>query len=136
MPLTRSTWAVLAVAWSALVWASLALPPPAGLPSLTALPEWLQPLSDKIGHALLFGVQALLLHRSLRPPAPFGEAVGPRRPLLAALVIALTYGAITEIYQLFVPGRDGSVADLVADGAGALAYGVLTRVVRRPPRPA
>ncbi len=40
--------------------------------------------------------------------------------LATGLVIAVAYGASDEWHQSFVPGRDASFRDLLADAAGAL----------------
>jgi VanZ family protein len=90
----------------------------------------LQPLPDKLGHALLFFVQALLLHRALRPPR--GSA---GRALLAAMLFSVLLGGATELVQLGVPGRDGDLADLGADALGAALYGLLWWVRGASPGP-
>jgi VanZ family protein len=82
-----------------------------GLPSF--------PFADKSFHAILyFGFGALLLWslRATRLKA---------RPFIAyiAFLCAVAYGLSDEIHQLFVPGREFSLFDLMADGAGA-AIGV------------
>jgi VanZ family protein len=118
--LRRSAWSGLAIAWAGLVWVLLTLPPPPGLPSLMSpLPPLLHALADKATHAVLFLVQTLLLHRALRTVPRAGLAAPS---LVTALLLALAFGALTEMRQLEVPGRDGSLGDLLADGAGGLAY--------------
>lgn len=47
---------------------------------------------------------------------------------LAAWMIAVLYAAGDEIHQLFVPGRNGQLSDVLLDSAGALA-GVLLGVL-------
>lgn len=84
---------------------------------------------DKLVH---FGVFALL--------ALTGRWAGlPRLPLLVALV---AYGAVSEVVQAVAPiGRDGGLADLLADTAGAVGALALTAgrtrsappPARRPP---
>jgi VanZ family protein len=39
-------------------------------------------------------------------------------PLLAALLLPLAVGAADEWHQLYLPGRDGSVDDWLADAVG------------------
>lgn len=60
------------------------------------------------------------------------RALSPRRCadwplLLAALGLTVLYGVSDEVHQLFVPGRQGRVADVLFDSAGALAMILLLR---------
>jgi VanZ family protein len=96
----------------------LTWPLPPAVPALAGrLPALLEPTADKVAHAVLFLVQALLLHRGLRRERDAGGGV-----LLLAVVLALTYGAATELRQRGVAGRDADAADLAANAAGSLAY--------------
>ena len=84
------------------------------------------PAADKLGHAALFFVQAWLLHRALLAQRGAG-----RWALPVVLAAAVAWGAITELAQRWVPGRDADVLDLVADVAGALGWGGLEWLSRR-----
>lgn len=104
-------------------------------PSNTAdLPSWwprilhFQAL-DKVIHGILFTVAAALLVRSFR------RLRWLARPALLAFLAAAAYGGVTEIGQHTLTDRQGEVADVGADVAGAalgagLAYGLGLR--RRP----
>jgi len=74
------------------------------------------PTSDLVAHAIAYCVLGLLvvraLHGGLRPLR--------WRPAVASVVITTVYGATDEWHQSFVPGRTPSLADLAADGVGAL----------------
>ena len=72
------------------------------------LPE----LPDKLVHFCYFGVMTLLL----------AHGVG-RRWLWLPLVLVPLVGALDEWHQLYVPGRDASVYDWMADLAGAIVAG-------------
>ena len=76
--------------------------------------------SDKVAHVFLFGVLALLwtLGTGYRP--------------LAVVAGGLAYGAILELYQEWlIPGRSGSLPDLVADAVGlAIGAGIAARWFR------
>jgi hypothetical protein len=81
------------------------------------------PDPDAVGHALVFGLLALLVR------------VGrPRDPLLLHLTCWLLAGALTEVLQLFTPDRDPQAADWLADVAGigaGLALAELGLLVQR-----
>jgi len=76
--------------------------------------------ADKLVHLVLFAVQAVLGRR-------WARAAGLRAPDLWALAATVAYGALTELLQLYVPGRDGDLFDLAADGTGAVLAVVLAR---------
>jgi len=60
----------------------------------------------------------VLLARALRGSLPTGRALWAA---MAALGIGVLIGASDEFYQSFVPGRDSSVYDLLADTVGCAA---------------
>ena len=70
-------------------------------------------LHDKLLHALEYSVLGALLVVSLRL-----AGLRPRTALLLAVFLGSLYGATDEIHQSFVPGRDASVLDWVADTLG------------------
>jgi VanZ family protein len=78
---------------------------------------------DKLLHVTGYtglGVLALRsFHGGLVPPRP-------RPTILAGLAIVL-WGVSDEIHQHFVPGRDASALDVVADGIG---FVIATAIVR------
>ncbi|HEY7725757.1 MAG TPA: VanZ family protein [Anaeromyxobacteraceae bacterium] len=97
-----------ALAWAAGVfWLSSQSSP------LPFLPEGLFTF-DKVLHALEYAAGGALLAWALLPR-------GPRAAFLLAALLAAAYGASDEVHQGLVPGRDGSLADWVADLAGAVA---------------
>ncbi|MEM7583800.1 MAG: VanZ family protein [Acidobacteriota bacterium] len=74
--------------------------------------------ADKLGHGLLFFFEARFLFQSFHHLRP------GRTRLAAAVGAAVVLGALTEIAQLFVPMRNGDIADFLADTAGAVAGGL------------
>ena len=92
------------------------------------------PHADKVIHAFLYAVLGVLFVWALRGTALRGRAM--IFPLAASM--ALIYGALDELHQSFVPGRDPSAADLLFDGIGgvlgAWAAARVSRLVRKEER--
>ncbi len=86
--------------------------------SMSTLPQVAANFSDKLEHACEYAVLGLLLARALAGagwvslPLPYG---------IAAVFLAALYGVSDELHQLFVPGRDFDVRDMLADAGGASA---------------
>ncbi len=101
---------LLLVGWTVLVWSLLTRTP-------TGTEPWFpwMPYVNELGHAVLFGVEAVLLGLVLRADDPGAR----RRRLLAACVAAFLYGALLEWRQGMIPGRDPSAHDLFTNGVGA-----------------
>jgi VanZ family protein len=68
---------------------------------------------DKVFHLFLFGVLGLLLAFSLTPPA-----ISSWRRVLLITALVTVYGVTDELHQYFVPGREASAWDVLADGVG------------------
>ncbi|MBI1795462.1 MAG: VanZ family protein [Candidatus Eisenbacteria bacterium] len=74
-------------------------------------------LSDKFYHFVEYGGLGLLLGRALR------ATLRTRLPIVAALIAIAIGGAMglaDEWFQSFVPGRDSSLFDALADVTGVL----------------
>lgn len=80
------------------------------------LPSLLDLFSDKVLHAIEYAGFGGLCYRAFR----YGAA-GPlaARAMLWAVVAASIYGVTDEVHQLFVPLRDSSWQDWLADTIGA-----------------
>jgi VanZ family protein len=104
-----------------------------GLPS-PPQPEFARfELSDKLAHAFLFGIFAVLVHRALGQ----SSRLSAQARVLAAIGITMLYGAADEVRQLYVPNRHGDVWDWVADTIGAMtAVGGMVWASKRKCRPA
>ena len=104
--------------------------------SLTEVPGLPGGLSNYTGHFLGYALLGALALRGFARARWDGVSAGAA---IRAVVVSSAYGITDELHQLFVTGRQASVADWVADTLGALA-GVLlavlaARVVRaRRPR--
>jgi VanZ family protein len=110
LALGRPLTALLLVVWSTLVWWAL-----------TSTRVGTGPLFPgsafvfNLGHAGLFGLQALLLGSLLRP----GVIGKDPRPWLLASCTALLYSGVLEWRQGFIDGRSASGFDLVTNAVGA-----------------
>ena len=77
--------------------------------------------ADKVKHVLAFGIMASV--------ASLGWAASRSTGLRIAGALVL-YGAFIEVVQFFIPGRDASVLDLVADAVGVAAGLLAVRAAR------
>ena len=78
----------------------------------------------KCAHLTEYAILALLLWRALRKPVKGDTRPWRGSEARLALVLVALYSATDEIHQLFVPGRQGSVWDVLLDTTGA-AIGLL-----------
>jgi hypothetical protein len=67
------------------------------------------------GHLLGYAALAWLWWRALTPQRRVTWSI-----LMTAFVLTTLYGASDELHQRYVPMRDGNLADLLVDAAGAL----------------
>ena len=92
------------------------------------LPSFLlKDVSDKVLHAVEYGILALLCYRAFRWAA--GPAVAQQAVVLA-IVTASVFGVTDEMHQAFVPLRDASWQDWLADTIGAVIGAVSWRSIR------
>ena len=70
------------------------------------------PYGDKIAHALLFGVMALLLNRALDFKSCCNFLVGS--------IAVLSFATIEEFSQIFISSRSFDLLDLLADFIGVI----------------
>ncbi len=101
---------VLALAWAGLVFWLSSRPDPLPI-SLASFPG-----SDKVLHGSAYAVLGALLVL-----ATAGARFPARRAVVIAAALASLYGVTDELHQSFVPGRDTSAGDWIADTVGALA---------------
>jgi VanZ family protein len=92
------------------------------------LPSFLlKEVSDKVLHAVEYGILSLLCYRALRWAA--GPAVA-RYAVVLAIVTASVFGITDEVHQAFVPLRESSWQDWLADTIGAVIGAVSWRSIR------
>jgi VanZ family protein len=84
-------------------------------------------VSDKVLHAVEYGIFALLCYRAFRWGA--GPVVA-RQAAVLAIVTASVFGLTDEVHQFFVPFRDSSWQDWAADTIGAVIGVMSWRSIR------
>ncbi len=82
-----------------------------------------QRISDKLHHACAFYALALLLDFA-RPGTEFG---------LRKFAVLMAYGVAIECVQYFLPWREFSLLDMVADAVGLLLYVASVPLLMRIP---
>lgn len=118
----RSRWFVSfgpAIGYMLLIWAVSSIPVQVDFSRI--------PFRDKGVHFTEYAMLGALFVHALRTSLP-------KRHWLFAFAIAAfattLWGAIDEIHQAFVPGRNSDVHDLIADGLGAMAGAAIYLIVR------
>ena len=103
-------WWIAAAVFAGLIWWTCTRP--------IAMPSDLPDDTDKLVHAWSWAILTVLLAMGGRSQRwPRWLAIG------GAVAVAIGFGALVECYQGHVPGRDSSLADLIADAIGAVAGG-------------
>jgi VanZ family protein len=74
-------------------------------------------VSDKVLHAVEYAVLGALCYRALRGS---GHDSWRRHAIPAAILLASLYGVSDEVHQAFVPFRNSSWLDWLADTVGAV----------------
>jgi VanZ family protein len=75
-------------------------------------------ISDKIEHFSAFFILAVLINLTLIYQRK--SYLLFRYAIIATIIITLSYGAIDEIHQLFIPGRSADFRDWLADSSGVI----------------
>ncbi|MBU6435877.1 MAG: VanZ family protein [Nitrospirae bacterium] len=92
------------------------------------LPSFLfKEVSDKVLHAVEYGILSLLCYRAFRRAA--GPAVA-RQAVVLAILTASVYGLTDEVHQAFVPLREATWQDWLADTIGAVIGAMSWRSIR------
>jgi len=86
------------------------------------------PFRDKGVHLVEYGTLGALMAHALR--ATYPRARSTWMWSLAAIATVL-WGALDEIHQAYVPGRNSDVGDLIADAVGAVVGAAVYLVVHK-----
>lgn len=78
------------------------------------------PNFDKVVHFGIFFVLAALTHRAITHQSAFPFL--SHHDIISTIAFTTLYGFLDELHQMFVPGRNPSTVDLMADALGACLY--------------
>ena len=115
-------WMPVALYAGAIFFLSAQSQPEEQLPSFL-----LKDISDKVLHAVEYAVLGGLCYRAFRWGLN-GQVAA--RALIIAIVTASLYGVTDEVHQLFVPFRESSWLDWLADTVGAVIGALSWRFLR------
>jgi VanZ family protein len=115
-------WAPVALFAGMIFYLSAQSHPEEQLPSFL-----LKDVSDKVLHAVAYCILSLLCYRAFRWAA--GPAVA-RQAVVLAIVTASAFGITDEVHQFFVPFRESSWQDWLADTIGAAIGAMSWRFIR------
>lgn len=76
------------------------------------------PYADKVVHFIIYAITCWLFFSILRKRKPFSKAI------IASILLSAGYGLLMEVVQIFVPTREFSAFDFVANTLGAISAGV------------
>ena len=110
----------LVAAWVVVILLATTVPFPSGLLETGTFQL------DKVVHFGLYAVLGWTVHRAVR--AGGGRSTAS---ILMAWAVGVAFGALDELHQHLVPGRDPSVADWAADAAGYTAAFLASSMLAR-----
>ena len=82
---------------------------------------------DKIAHFVEYAIFAFLTYRSFSQ-LPFRK---PRTVYLLGFLFLISFAAVDEYYQQYIPGRHSDIWDLLTDLGGASLVLILLAITRR-----
>jgi VanZ family protein len=81
---------------------------------------------DKLVHVGAYGVLAVLIYLGLQR-----SGVGKGYLFVLSFLGSFAYGIVNEVQQAFLPWRDADLADVAANGIGAVCFLLALTVARR-----
>jgi VanZ family protein len=102
-----------AILWALMIFVSSSIP-------ASELPKFGILKIDKLLHFGVFFVFCALTHRALKFQDRYRSLAS--RSIMFSILITIFYGTADEFYQAFIPNRDSSIFDLLADALGAFLY--------------
>ena len=77
--------------------------------------HWQDFIVKKTAHLIEYGFLAILIYRGL-----INSKVKNLHAGIAAILVSFIYGATDEIHQMFTPGRESTIRDVIFDTIGAV----------------
>ncbi|CAN5293428.1 hypothetical protein BH23BAC1_BH23BAC1_29260 [soil metagenome] len=103
--------------WATVLWALflllITLTPGNAMPSTG---NFTVPHLDKVVHFTGFGILAFLMMRGFKKQNSIEWL--KKKPVLSSLILAVSFGIIIEIIQLYIPERSFDLLDIFANTAG------------------
>lgn len=84
-------------------------------------------VSDKVEHFTAYFILAVILNLAMMFQNKY--TLFKRKAWLFTALIIMSYAALDEIHQLFIPGRDCEILDWVSDSSGVLLGLGLVRIL-------
>lgn len=81
---------------------------------------WQDFVAKKIAHIIEYALLGILFYRALK-----GYGIKSSDAIIGAIVLTLVYGFTDEFHQMFTPGREPKIRDVIIDTVGG-ALGVLS----------
>jgi len=79
---------------------------------------------DKVMHFVIYGIHTLLCLLTLSDRISLLKFI----QYFLALILSISYGIFNEIYQYFIPEREYSFGDIVANSLGVITFLILIYV--------
>ena len=99
----RKTYVILTIFYASLIFV---------LSSFPKVPTIERPFLDKLEHVIEYSVLGFLTVSCFKKI--------DRKTIILAILITSLYGVLDEFHQYFVPGRDFSILDMLADSLGSI----------------
>lgn len=118
LPVHNRVYATLAIVWMGVIY-FLSSRPAGDYPPLFYG-------ADKLVHVVVYAVLGLLVAAALGR----ARAASPWPRVLLVTVIVAAYGVLDEFHQSFVPGREPSIGDVIADATGGFVAAMFFNRIR------
>lgn len=102
-----------------IIWALIIFTFSSGTVPKVGVTYWQDFLAKKIAHVIEYALLGILFYRALK-----GYGLKSTDAVIGAIVLTLVYGLTDEFHQVFTPGREPRIRDVIIDTAGG-ALGVL-----------
>ncbi|MCG2762246.1 MAG: VanZ family protein, partial [Candidatus Atribacteria bacterium] len=85
---------------------------------------------DKVMHFVVYGIHTFLCLLTLCDKIPLLKLI----QYFVALILSVSYGIFNEIYQYFIPEREFSFGDILANSLGIMTFLILVYIFQNKKR--